>query len=124
MATKRKPACVCTLHGPSGCRRRATPGYVCALCVDSGCTPYADRARAVSPRSKAQPAAPVKCAKCLIAIQGPPSDSFCSGCQHHVCGVCGEAPWGRHTLADHTQPCRVCGERVEVEGEELCAGCA
>lgn len=32
-----KGNCICPLHGAAGCSKPAKPGYVCVVCVDSGC---------------------------------------------------------------------------------------
>ena len=61
------------------------------------------------------------CAKCGKSVPVP--DNFCSGCKNVICESCGDAPWGPHRLADHTPPCRICGERVEAEGDDHCASC-
>lgn len=63
----------------------------------------------------------MNCAKCG---NDATDEDMCFGCGKVVCDGCGDAPLGKHLLADHHPPCDVCGERVENEDDELCETCA
>ena len=60
---------------------------------------------------------------CVRCKKVCPEDLFCFGCKSFICEEHGEAPMGPHNHKDHHEPCRNCGDRVENEGDDLCARC-
>ncbi len=72
-------------------------------------------------QKKQAPTPQAKCAKCGADVDA--DGNFCFGCRHHICDNCGEAPFGKHKLADHHPACDTCGERVEDEDETICSHC-